>query len=317
MRRFTPTPSLVYEHSVFSNDMLRLRAPAKLNLYLRVLAERPDGYHEIETLFERIDLADELACRADATLSLTCSDPTLSCGEDNLVLRAARLLQQDTSTRQGAAIHLLKRIPIAAGLGGASSDAASTLVGLNRLWDLGVPTARLAELGAAVGSDVPFFLQPEEFAIGRGRGERCEPLTAPALAHVLVIPEERLSTAEVYAGTQLRLTAPAPSITIVQHALRNGSLCELAEGLWNDLEPEAIRRCPVIVTIHARLRDLGCLGARMSGSGTAVFGLCRDPGHAEEVARQLRCQPGHAGWRVEVVQTSKAARGSGAVVNGE
>ena len=283
-------------------DTISLCAPAKLNLYLRVLAKRPDGYHEIETLFERIDLADELTFAPHPTLRLTCSDPALSCGADNLVLQAAALLQQAAGASRGAAIHLLKRIPIAAGLGGGSSDAASTLVGLNRLWGLGVPTARLAELGAAVGSDVPFFLQQEEFAIGRGRGERCEPLTAPALVHVLVIPEERLSTAEVYAGTQLRLTAPAPSITMVQHALRNGSLCELAEGLWNDLEPEAIRRCPVIVTIHARLRDLGCLGARMSGSGTAVFGLCRDPGHAHEIARRLKADAPQA-WCIEVVQT--------------
>ena len=139
--------------------MILLRAPAKLNLYLRVIGKRPDGYHEIETLFERIDLADELTLEAHPDqLLLTCDDPTLSCGEDNLVLNAARLLRQVSGTMQGARIHLIKRIPIAAGLGGGSSDAAATLVGLNQLWGLGLEPGRLQELGASLGSDVPFFL---------------------------------------------------------------------------------------------------------------------------------------------------------------
>ena len=285
-----------------ASGVLRLRAPAKLNLYLCVLRKRPDGYHEIETLFERIDLADALTFRLRlAGLTLTCTDPALSCGEDNLVLRAARLLQRAGGTAQGAEMHLVKRIPVAAGLGGGSSDAAAALLGLNRLWRLGLPRARLAALAASLGSDVAFFLQPQPFAIGKGRGERCRPVSGRRLAHVLVVPRERLSTATVYGGLRFPLTPPAHSLTIFQHALRNGSLSELAEGLWNDLEPEAIRRCPVILTIHARLRQSGCLGVRLSGSGTAVFGLCRDVPHARAVARRLR--PAAPGWRIDVVQT--------------
>jgi len=132
--------------------MIRLRAPAKLNLYLRVLGQRPDGYHEIETLFERIDLADELTFEPAQTLSLTCDEPTLSCGADNLVLRAARTLQEATGTKAGVRIHLAKRIPIAAGLGGGSSDAAATLLGLNELWGLRVSRQRLVELAASSAS---------------------------------------------------------------------------------------------------------------------------------------------------------------------
>ena len=178
--------------------MLRLAAPAKLNLSLRVLGRRPDGYHEIETLFERIDLADELTFEPHEALALTCTDPALSCGEDNLVLRAARALQQESGLTRGARIHLVKHIPIAAGLGGGSSDGAATLLGLNALWDLRWTRARLAELGARVGSDVAFFLTDTPFAIGRGRGERCEPVAgARALVHVRAVPPERLATADV------------------------------------------------------------------------------------------------------------------------
>ncbi|MBI4003992.1 MAG: 4-(cytidine 5'-diphospho)-2-C-methyl-D-erythritol kinase [Candidatus Omnitrophica bacterium] len=285
--------------------MIHRRAPAKLNLYLRVLGQRPDGYHEIETLFERIDLADELTFTAARTLSLTCSDSSLSCGEDNLVIRAARALQQAAGTAAGARIQLTKRIPIAAGLGGGSSDAAAALSGLNDLWQLGLARARLIELAARLGSDAPFFLQDAPFAIGRGRGERCDPVeSAASLAHVLVVPKARLATKDVYDNAQFSLTAPTPSLTMIVHALSNGSLGELATGLWNDLQPEAIRRCPSITVLVAQLRDRGCLGVSLSGSGPAVFGLCRDLSHAQDVAAGLRRDRSFP-WRSEIIQTDQ------------
>ena len=271
--------------------MLRLLAPAKLNLYLHVLGRRPDGYHEIETLFQRIDLADELTFEPADTLALSCSDPALSCGEENLVMKAATSLQRAAGVSTGARIHLVKRIPVAAGLGGGSSDAATTLAGLNRLWGLGLPPERLVELAAEVGSDVPFFLAGAAFAIGRGRGERCEPLADVrlTLVQVVAVPDAQLSTGEVYQGAQFDLTAATPSSTMLVRALRNGpALAGLACGLRNDLEPEAIRRCPIIGRIQGHLRDLGCEGVRVSGSGPAVYGLCRDVAHAQVVAAQLR-----------------------------
>lgn len=294
-----------------STGMIRLRAPAKLNLYLRLLGKRPDGYHEIETLFERIDLADELTVEPQPDgVTLTCSEPSLSCGEDNLVLKAARLLQQATGVPRGARLHLIKRIPIAAGLGGGSSDAAAALRGLNEAWQLGLDSARLLELAAQLGADVPFFLSEAPFAIGRGRGDVCEPLSqAPRLAHVVVVPDAQLSTAEVYAGTRFDLTSATPSLTMVVHALRNGpDWSGLAEGLRNDLEPAAIRRCPVIPHIQSRLRDLRCVGVGLSGSGPSVFGLCRDRAHAQEVAMTLR-QSARAAWRIEVVETDPPSNG--------
>lgn len=281
--------------------MIRLRAPAKLNLYLRVLGKRPDGYHEIETIFERLDLADELTFDRADTLTLTCDEPTLSCGEENLVLKAARVLQKETGTHVGARIHLTKRIPIAAGLGGGSSDAATTLRGLNELWQLGLGQARLLELAASLGSDVPFFLSEMPFAIGRGRGQRCETLPSNArFTHVLVVPLQRLSTVEIYAAGGFDLTASKPSASIVEHALCNGSLSELATGLWNDLQPEAIRRCPTIIVILNQLRDHECLGVSVSGSGPSVFGLCRDGAQAQDIAAALR---GVSPWRIEVIHT--------------
>ncbi|MDP3703242.1 MAG: 4-(cytidine 5'-diphospho)-2-C-methyl-D-erythritol kinase [Candidatus Omnitrophota bacterium] len=283
--------------------MIHLRAPAKLNLYLRVLGKRPDGYHEIETVFARVDLADELTFEPARDLCLTCDEPTLSCGEDNLILRAARALQRATGASAGARIHLMKRIPIAAGLGGGSSDAATALRGLNELWHLSLGQARLQELAAGLGSDVPFFLSQDPFAIGRGRGERCEALPSNArFAHVLVVPPQRLSTADIYAAGGFDLTASKPSASIIEHALRNGSMSELATGLWNDLQPEAIRRCPTIVVILTQLCNHGCLGVSVSGSGPSVFGLCRDGAQAQDIAAALR-SAGEFPWRIEVIQT--------------
>jgi 4-diphosphocytidyl-2-C-methyl-D-erythritol kinase len=288
--------------------MIHRRAPAKLNLYLRVLGRRPDGYHEIETLFERIDLADELTFAPAKAISLTCSDAILSCGEDNLVIRAARLLQQARGTTAGARIHLTKRIPIAAGLGGGSSDAAATLLGLNELWSLHLERPRLLALAAELGSDVPFFLCEAPFAIGRGRGERCEELPVDArLAHLLIIPKARLSTKDIYAAGDFNLTASKPSVTMVTHALSNGpALAGLATGLWNDLQPEAIRRCPSIAVILSELRNRGCRGVSLSGSGPAVFGLCRDAAHAQQILSEWRRE--HAvPWRSEIIHTDRAS----------
>ena len=281
-----------------------MRAHAKINLYLRVAGKRPDGYHELETLFERISLADEITFDPHPTLSLDCNLPELSCGEDNLILKAARLLQKETSTNQGARIRLTKRIPIAAGLGGGSSDAATALIGLSRLWGLPIAQQALITLGAQLGSDVAFFLYNAAYAVGTGRGEICQPVAAGLkLAHVLVVPNIPLSTPEIFKSSRFDLTAPKPSIRIAQHALSNGSLSELASGLYNDLEPEAIRRCPVIGTIQTTLTQLGCLATRMSGSGPSVFGLCSNLEQAKQVAHALR-QKTTQPWLIEIAETA-------------
>ena len=200
----------------------------------------------------------------------------------------------------------------------------------------------MSRLAATLGSDVPFFLCDAPYAIGRGRGDVCEPVgPAPGLAQVLVVPDVRLSTKESYEAldrrstgeaqfnpstslTSLRiespgkvegfgLTAPKPSVTMAVHALCNGSLGELASGLWNDLEPEAIRRCPSIGLIQSHMLDLGCLGSRVSGSGPSVFGLCRSPSLAREIATQLRAFA-EPDWRIEIIQTDQPSRRTASAV---
>ena len=296
---------------------LSVAAPAKGNLVLRVLDRRPDGFHELETVFERIDLADELTFEPrERGIVLACDDPSLDCGPSNLVMKAARALLETSGVSRGAAISLAKRTPVASGLGGGSSDAASTLIGLNRLWDLKLPQTRLAEIGATLGSDVPFFIYKAAFAVGRGRGERCEPVAGriPPLHQVIVVPPERLSTKDVYAGfarqraeavaagQETALTASEPSISMFLHALRNGSLSELALGITNDLQPEAIRRCPVIQVILTQLRESGSIGSCVSGSGSAVFGLYPSAQEAQRAVERLR-QSGRPEWFVRRVST--------------
>src|SRR6476469_7269340 len=181
-------------------ETVRVSAPAKVNLFLEVLGKRADGYHEIATLMLAIDLEDELdvAPAESGELSLTCDDPALPTGPENLVLKAASRLRAETGTSAGARIHLRKRIPWAAGLGGGSSDAAAALEGLNELWKLGLSTAALARVGSDIGSDVPFFLNGPA-AWCTGRGEVVTPVkVGKPLDLVLVKPAEGLGTAEVY-----------------------------------------------------------------------------------------------------------------------
>ncbi|HYT90648.1 MAG TPA: 4-(cytidine 5'-diphospho)-2-C-methyl-D-erythritol kinase, partial [Gemmataceae bacterium] len=181
-------------------------APAKVNLYLEVLAKRVDGYHEIETLMIGVSLYDTLVFKEDSSgaISLRCHRPELSTGPDNLVMRAAERLRQHTGCPRGAHIRLVKRIPLAAGLAGGSTDAAAALAGLNRLWQLNLPDTELAELAARLGSDVPFFFATPA-AWCTGRGEKVTPVAlGKRLWFVLLCPPFGLATADVYRG----LTVP-------------------------------------------------------------------------------------------------------------
>lgn len=284
---------------------LTLCAHAKVNLYLRVLGKRPDSYHTIETLFERIDLADELVFTAQPNgLALTCDDPVLSTGPDNLVLRAARLLQESAGVAQGAALHLRKRIPVAAGLGGGSSDAATALLGLHELWGLRWPVERLVPLARRLGADVPFFLTGARFAVGKERGDVCTPVDAPealTLWHVLAVPREPLLTREVFAGLNLSLTPSEPTLTMCLHALLDGRLPRLAESLHNTLELPARQRCPRIASLKGLLQQGGAIAVSLSGSGPSVFGLVASEADARRLAARV-ASPDDS-WRVFVCRT--------------
>jgi 4-diphosphocytidyl-2-C-methyl-D-erythritol kinase len=282
-------------------DAVRVLAPAKVNLFLEVLGKRPDGYHEIATLMLAIDLADELDfAPADAgELSLTCDDPSLSTGPDNLVMKAADRLRTETGCSLGARIALRKRIPWAAGLGGGSSDAAATLEGLNELWKLGLSQAALARIGAEIGSDVPFFLNGPA-AWCTGRGEVVTPvLVGRPLDLVLVKPTAGLSTADVYR----RLSVPARPVdgTAAREALASGDVEGLGKALFNRLEEPAFELNPAVAEAARRVQGVGAAGSLMSGSGSALFALCRSPSEARQVYDDLS-----SGWATDGVSTTRA-----------
>jgi 4-diphosphocytidyl-2-C-methyl-D-erythritol kinase len=279
---------------------LVLRASAKVNLALEVLGKRADGYHEIATVLQAVDLFDRIAVVTADTLSLHTDDPDLPTDEGNLVMRAARLLQKAAGIETGARIRLQKRIPVAAGLGGGSSDAAATLWGLSRLWKLRWPTARLQELAVELGMDVPFFLGAGR-AVARGRGEQLAPLPGGSgYALVLVNPRVPLSTREVYGRVPTGWRAEPVGTDRVIEALRTRNVNRVAAALTNNLEGLVEPVLPVIGRMRAALLAAGALGAIMSGSGPTVFGMARSLDHA----RQIRSRVSRAGWACWAVRTN-------------
>jgi 4-diphosphocytidyl-2-C-methyl-D-erythritol kinase len=286
-------------------DAVVVRAPAKVNLFLEVLGKRTDGYHEIATLMVAVSLYDSLEFKEDASpaISLQCDHPDLSTGPDNLIYRAAELLRRRAGSQNGARIRLWKRIPMAAGLAGGSTDAAATLAGLNALWRLGLAEAELAALGAELGSDVPFFFATPA-AWCTGRGEQVTPMILNRPLHlVLVSPAEGLSTAEVYRNASV--PAEPLSGAEIRAAAVAGDVEELGRLLHNRLQPAAERLCPAIGELHRRLTDLQPAGQLMSGSGSTLFALCRDASEAQRIARALAggsgegASAGEAGRRVK------------------
>lgn len=269
-------------------DFVRACAPAKVNLFLEVLRKRPDGYHEIASLMLAVSLYDTLTFREDGSgqITLRCDEPSLPVGPENLVIRAADLLRKRTGFAGGARIELKKRIPLAAGLAGGSSDAAATLEGLNKLWQLGMTRLELATLAADIGSDVAFFFStPAAWCTGRGEVVTPWPLNRP-LHLLLACPDAGLSTAEVYRNVAV------PERPREGEDLRRAVAAEDAQAigqtLHNRLQPAAEKLCPEVPRVLAELAALGPLGQAMSGSGTTVFALCRDRRDALRLAGELR-----------------------------
>jgi 4-diphosphocytidyl-2-C-methyl-D-erythritol kinase len=263
-------------------DRLRLRVPCKVNLYLEVLRRRPDGYHDLRTVMQAVSLYDELdlAPRQDGRIALTCSDPALPAGEENLAVRAARMLKERSATRQGADIALRKAIPVGSGLGGGSADAALTLLGLDRLWGLKTAREELTAMAAALGSDVAFFLHGGT-ALCEGRGERVTPLPCGGeFNYVLVMPPWSVSTREVYGALRHRLTRRRGPSTKVLEAAAQGDSRLLGRCLRNDLESAALGVHGQLAEIARRLRELRrgaqAEGSLLSGSGSAFFAVVED-----------------------------------------
>ncbi len=276
-----------------------LTASAKVNLTFEVLGRRPDGYHEIATVMQTVDLSDQLVLEDAPSLVLVTDAPGVPTDGRNLVMRAATLLQTAAGIDRGARIRLAKRIPAAAGLGGGSSDAAAALLGLNRLWGLRWGAERLAGLAVQLGMDVPFFLGRGR-ALATGRGERLKRLSGEgAYALVLVNPNVPLGTGEVYGRVTEAVFSDGSHATAMIRALARRNAAVVAASLYNGLEKVVEPACPVIGRMKAALLGAGALGAVMSGSGPTVFGIARSLDHA----RQIRSRVARASWSCWSVRT--------------
>jgi 4-diphosphocytidyl-2-C-methyl-D-erythritol kinase len=263
-------------------------APAKVNLFLHVTGRRADGYHVLESLFAFIDLADEVtvATRDDGCIVRAHDVPGVEEHVD-LALRAARALQDAAGTRLGATIGVAKRIPLGGGLGGGSSDAASVLLALDRLWNLQMPRHVLARIGLALGADVPFFVQGRA-AIVRGVGEVVRPVSLPRQWLALAMPPVSVPTAAIFAAPELTRSTPSAKIDV------------FSEGYGrNDLEAVAAARFPAVARAIAALRTVA-RHARMTGSGACAIALCDSEAQAREAVAKLPA--GVAGRVVSTVE---------------
>jgi 4-diphosphocytidyl-2-C-methyl-D-erythritol kinase len=269
-----------------------VRAPAKVNLTLDVLGRRPDGYHALRSVMQTLALHDTLELRPAEEIHFWCDEPSLA-GENNLVMRAARLMREASGHRGGAQIILRKVIPVDAGLGGGSSDAAATLAGLNQLWDLGLPREHLAELGARLGSDVPFFFYAPA-ALVEGRGEVVTPVPSPSRAHVVLLrPPTGVSTARIFAALSPDRYDDGSATDQLLEAQRR----RLPAGRWpisNGLQSTVIDLYPEVAGAARRLRDAGAGNVCMTGSGSTVYAVFDAAEEAQHVYERVRNVPGRA-----------------------
>jgi 4-diphosphocytidyl-2-C-methyl-D-erythritol kinase len=275
--------------------MLTIKAPAKINWFLHVLGLRDDGYHEIRSLVQKITLYDVLTFLPSEDLILETEEASIPV-EQNLVYKAAALLRKTYGVKKGARITLDKHIPIGAGLGGGSSDAAAALAGLSELWSLSITREELNGIACRLGSDVPFFLGgPLSFA--QGRGEKLTPCRARKTACLLLVkPPFPVATAWVYGELRkgrwntekLRLTNISDKVDNIEfliNSIERAEFRDAAESISNDLESVTVKNFPVIAEIKKELVDEGAIFSMMSGSGPTVFGIFSSPEEAGEASK--------------------------------
>lgn len=264
-----------------------LNAYGKINLTLDVLAKRADGYHQVETVMQSVALADSISFESSSGLELVCNHPKLPVNEENLVFRVAKYLKESFAVNTGAKICLQKNIPLAAGLAGGSSNAASTLHGLNLLWDLRLTTAELISIGQKFGSDIPFCIVGGT-ALAEGRGEQLTILPKlPRLWLVLVKPDLEVSTKEIYTQWQVLGQKQENKSQAMIQAIEEGNFVSIIAYLSNHLEYITNRLYPQIQDIKQKLVGLGAVKAIMSGSGPTVYGVMAGEKEALRVQEKL------------------------------
>ncbi|MBN1257144.1 MAG: 4-(cytidine 5'-diphospho)-2-C-methyl-D-erythritol kinase [Planctomycetes bacterium] len=273
-------------------ERLAVKSYAKLNLFLEICKKRKDGFHEIESIFQEIDLADELrfSLRQDGAINLDCDNPEIPTGDSNLVLRAARRLQAESGVSLGADIELCKRIPVGGGLGGGSGNAAATLQALNFLWDAELPEETLESLAGELGSDVVFFLHGGA-CLCRGRGELVEPLAASLeLEAVLIIPEWGISSEAAYQALTPGNFGARSAKDLVE-AIMARDISRLAANCFNRFENVVFKMEPRQGQLFKRLHNLGFDALRMSGSGSTLFCIVtpgQDPARMVKQAQECK-----------------------------
>lgn len=269
---------------------LKLKARAKINLGLDVVRKREDGYHEVRMIMQMINLYDKITLRkkTEPGITVTTNLSYLPVNEDNLVYRAAKLLMDEFQVDGGLEIELQKYIPVAAGMAGGSTDAASVMVGVNKIFQLGLNKKQLMERGVKIGADVPFCIM-RGTALAEGIGEELTPL--PAMPHcslVIAKPKIHVSTKFVYGNLKVKELTEHPDIDGQVQALRENDLEQLVARMGNVLETVTIPAYPVIDEIKHMMMKYGAMGAMMSGSGPTVFGIFEKEDKAQEVCRLLK-----------------------------
>jgi 4-diphosphocytidyl-2-C-methyl-D-erythritol kinase len=266
------------------------KAPAKINLSLDVLHKREDGYHEVEMVMTMVDLADRIEMQElpRDTIIISSQAGYIPLDEKNLAFQAARLIKDKYDVKQGVYIHLDKKIPVAAGLAGGSSDAAATLRGLNRLWKLDIPEMELQELGAELGSDVPFCISGGT-AVARGRGEKLESIGSPPQCWVILAkPPINVSTSEIYGKLVAKEIRQRPATPAILEAIQEKDFEKLCDRLGNALEEVTLQLYPEVRHLKECMFKLGADGVLMSGSGPTVFGLVSKEAKVPRIYNGLR-----------------------------
>jgi len=273
-------------------DTIHLESPAKINLRLEILKKREDGYHELRTILQKINLHDLLhfSLKKERGISIKTNHPNLPVGKRNLVYQAVQSILKKSDYKGGVLIEIEKRIPLGAGLGGGSSNAATTLKAMNQLLKINLPQKELMAMGLEIGADVPFFFL-EGAAIASGIGERLKKIELPGLWFVLIYPNFEVSTRWAYQN--FILTKRRFHFNL--HGLLRTPK-EISNLLWNDLEEVVSRECPQIGVMKKMLYSAGALGALMTGSGPTVFGVFSEEGVASEAYKKVKKMVRGRGW---------------------
>lgn len=279
-------------------NTIELSSHAKINLRLDIVRKREDGYHDIRTLLQKVSLKDELSITPSSSgIKVTCDNHQVPANEGNLAYTAAHAILNQHGIKDGVSISIKKTIPIAAGLGGGSSNAASTLIGINQLFGLGANSQELMRIGKDIGADVPFFIFGET-ALATGIGDRLEKIEmVPTLWLLLVTPGIQISTAWAYKNARMGLTSKSIN-TNIPNCINH--FTDVIPLLSNDLEKAVISQYPIIKSIKEELLDKGAKGSLMSGSGSTVYGIFSSEDEAKEAHGQLKAP---SDWQVHVSHT--------------